>query len=363
MLSSRINTAILVFIALTGVAIVAMLATGVRGGPLDPPGPVASTQSNVIYQPASCAGFPIVLSAPGSYRLGGNITGCAGKDGIQISAGQISLDLGGFIVTGVPSSFDGIKNVGGNGNLSVSNGTIVLWGGNGLNLQDSSTSRVHNVISTYNGAQGIILGGTSALDHSTASANGGSGIFALPPAANMTISDCNADSNGQFGIYMDLVVGSTVDTCSVIGNGSHGIWVGDRARIVNNHVISNSGVGIYAGHSCYVENNDSSGNTAGIQASVNPGNCTVVNNKASANGFAGFYIAGTGGNTLVDSNHASGNGEYGFYIEALGPGYPNIVTRNFASANSPNDYFFGANTDAAPITTAALATDYMNISQ
>lgn len=77
---SRINTVLLMLMLL---AVIGLFATRAYGGPLDPPGPVASTQSNVIYQPGGCAGFPLVLSSAGSYRLGSNITGCAGKDGIR----------------------------------------------------------------------------------------------------------------------------------------------------------------------------------------------------------------------------------------------------------------------------------------
>ena len=367
-ITSRANTILLVLILAVGVGILAMLATGARGGPLDPPGPVASTQTNVIYQPASCAGFPIVLSAAGSYRLGSNITGCNAKDGIQITASRVSLDLGGFSVIGVPGSLDGIRNVGGNGNQNVSNGAIGLWAGDGLDLQDSITSRVHNVISTFNGGRGIVLGGTSALDQSTASANGAGGILSI--ATNVTISDCKADYNTGYGIRVSGG-GAVVDTCSVGGNTAGGINVGNIARIVSNHAISNTGQGIHTGHSCYIENNSSSWNTGDGYFVTNPGNCTVVNNKATANGGAGFVaggagsaIDGIGGYTLVDSNHASGNGSYGFDIRLANPGFPNIVTRNFASANLPNNYIFGANNDMGPIVTAGAAVNPMsNISQ
>ncbi len=68
-------------------ALIGALAGVVQGGPLDPPGPPASTLPLVeprtpIRQPASAAGFPIVISAPGSYYLAENITGVSGKDGI-----------------------------------------------------------------------------------------------------------------------------------------------------------------------------------------------------------------------------------------------------------------------------------------
>jgi len=42
-LGNRINTLLLVLLGLMGLAIIAMLATGVRGGPLDPPAAPAPT--------------------------------------------------------------------------------------------------------------------------------------------------------------------------------------------------------------------------------------------------------------------------------------------------------------------------------
>ena len=77
--------------------IVAALAGGAFAGPLDPPAPPASTQATLLFQPADCTGFPISIASPGSYRLAQNITlpaSCA-KDGINITAYPVDLDLGG----------------------------------------------------------------------------------------------------------------------------------------------------------------------------------------------------------------------------------------------------------------------------
>jgi hypothetical protein len=87
------------------IALIASFAGVVRGGPLDPPAPPASTLPLVeprtpIRQPASAAGFPIVISAPGSYYLAENITGVAGSAGIWIFANGVTLDLNGFALTG-----------------------------------------------------------------------------------------------------------------------------------------------------------------------------------------------------------------------------------------------------------------------
>lgn len=52
-LQGRINTGLLVFIALTGMVLVAMMASRVYGGPLDPSGPPASTMKTLDDIPPS----------------------------------------------------------------------------------------------------------------------------------------------------------------------------------------------------------------------------------------------------------------------------------------------------------------------
>jgi parallel beta-helix repeat protein len=316
----------------------------------------------VIYQPSSCAGFPIVLSAPGSYRLGGNITGCNAKDGIQITASNVSLDLGGFSVIGVPGSLDGIKQVGLNNQLNIANGTVTSWGGTGLNLTGSARSRVDNIIASSN-VDGITLDTATALSNSTASANAGTGISVVASALHVTIRDCNANFNNATGIEASGT-GTVVDSCEVGGNGDSGIVAGVSAQVVNNLVAYNGLNGISAQHSCYIENNSVAWNAGTGIAVFTPGNCTIVSNKATANGGPGFWIFGGGGYSLIDSNHASGNGDRGFEIGFANLGYPNIITRNFASANVNANYFIGAYNDAAPIVTAGAAVNPLsNISQ
>ena len=49
-----------------------------------------------------------VISQPGSYCLGSNVVGVAGKNGIKIDADNVTLDLAGFGVLGVGGSLSGI---------------------------------------------------------------------------------------------------------------------------------------------------------------------------------------------------------------------------------------------------------------
>lgn len=48
------------------------------------------------------------ISAPGSYYLTSNLVGLAGKTGIEIASANVTIDLNGFTLQGVPDSLNGI---------------------------------------------------------------------------------------------------------------------------------------------------------------------------------------------------------------------------------------------------------------
>ena len=76
--------------------------------------------------PGDGAGYPVILSLPGSYRLSGNLTVPISATGIQIAADGVSLDLNGFSITG-PGIFPGGGNAINGDNrkrIRVSNGSI-----------------------------------------------------------------------------------------------------------------------------------------------------------------------------------------------------------------------------------------------
>ena len=77
------------------------------------------------------------ITQPGSYYLTGNITGVAGKHGIEIAAPAngpgVTIDLMGFELTGVPGSLDGIAaTTAGARNIAIVNGAVRAWGGDGV---------------------------------------------------------------------------------------------------------------------------------------------------------------------------------------------------------------------------------------
>jgi hypothetical protein len=351
--TNRVNTFLLVLLVLMAGAIIGILANRAGAGPLDPPAAPSSTLHNIIYQPGSCAGFPIVISAPGSYLLGGDITGCPAKDGIEITTGNVTLDLSGHNVNGggiVRGSLVGIKNVGANGQLSILHGRVQLWGGVGIDLSGSSTAQIDHVVATGNGAYGVIIDGTSTVTNTTASANAVTGIAAF--GADNRIAACQADYIGDVGIKL-LGAGNVVENCEVGSNSGIGVSGANISRIVRNHVHNNVSHGIRVDDSSTVEDNSSEWN-GGDGILCGPNRCSVTGNSATANSGIGIEVSG--GLGIIEGNHALGNVQAGISVFPSNSGYPNVVLRNVGTANGLGNYSIGINNDAGPQGTAALST-------
>src|SRR5262252_4521225 len=93
------------------VPLLLVLAASVAlAGPLNPPpGPVASsyktlteveprTAINAANTPGD-SGCLFKITQPGSYYLAANVQGVAGKSGIDIASGNVTIDLNGFSLT------------------------------------------------------------------------------------------------------------------------------------------------------------------------------------------------------------------------------------------------------------------------
>ncbi len=253
------------------VALIASLAGVARGGQLDPPGPPASTLPLVeprtpIRQPASAAGFPIVISAPGSYYLAENITGVVGKDGIEVRADSVTIDLNGFALTGVPGSGHGIwaSDFVLLRALSIGHGAVQDWGADGINgdnahdgsyddlrldhnagggIRASGNSLISHVVAAANGAHGILMnnwaGEGGIIRDSTASLNDLDGIVVL---GNTLVVDNNSFSNGDSAIHA-YYSGSRIDSNNVSGAGT---MPAIHVEGSNNVIVRNSIRGVTA---------------------------------------------------------------------------------------------------------------------
>lgn len=116
---------------------------------------------------------------------------------------------------------------------------------------------------------------------------------------------CNG--NG-IGIDFSDINGAVVQNGMVRGMGSHGILLGENARVENVEVINNDDF--------------QGGNTAGIRC----GNtCTIKDSVASLNGRYGFF---TGNNSSILDSRAEGNEQGGIRV-----GSYSLLTRNVVYDN------------------------------
>lgn len=275
----------------------AALTRSSRAGPLDPPpGPVGPTyrtldevQPRVAVQtlPAGATALH-VISQPGSYYLTGHIEGVPGKDGIQIEADNVDLDLCGFTLQGVGGSLSGITSAGQYRNFSLRNGTVAGWGADGVNGNSLYACAIENLAADRNGGNGIRVSATSFV-RGCISTNNSTGISL---GNNSSCRQCVCGSNGV-GLYAqdlsavrscDLQFNNTgleggrfvvVEGCAFRG-GSVGLRLSDEAAALQNSFAYMSTAIQLVGSGCFVAQNVArnasyamgSGNTYGPIVSV-----------------------------------------------------------------------------------------------
>lgn len=243
--------------------------------------------------PGDTAGFPVTISASGSYRLTSNLNyPSATADAINLAASDVALDLNGNTIKGTntctvgpsgwvtscsESSFFGGAIVPAGVRHRVTNGRVVGARGIGIRLGDAS--EVRNVQVSDCSDDGIRVGWRSSISSVSAIGNGGSGIvgqqgsvlvrdsiainngfegiflsvgsissgnmananelFGITVGAGSTASGNTANGNGQSGIRSDL--GSTISGNTVLGNAGFGLSLGPQSGYRENVISSNTG--------------------------------------------------------------------------------------------------------------------------
>lgn len=296
--------------------VVFVLASSVAAGDLNPPagavgptpGPEPRTAINAANTPGN-ADCVYRISAPGSYYLTSGVTGQAGKSGIEIAAGNVSIDLMGFVVQGVVGSEDGIVISGDRNSITIRNGCVRGWGGDGVNL------------TTAGGISGSVGSMVESLRISNQDAATGLRVF-----SSTIVRDCTITGN-----LAALTAGGNclVEGCALADN-VFGISVGTDCRVVGTSVRGCTHTGIDADEgslvqSCTVASCDANGITAAKNGSVL--DCVVRDN-----GYSGISVLG---GCLVRGNTCAGNGRLsvsspGIFVNFAG----NRVEQNNCSANA-----------------------------
>jgi len=199
--------------------VVSLLACSVTiAGDLTPPsGPVVSTNRVTIHGPS--VSIPFVISEPGSYVLTGNITGVDGAHGIIIDASDVTLDLNGFAVIGVPGSNAGIVTTTAQAAITIVNGSVSSWGAGGISLGNTEAVRISRVISRANGGAGIDVGAASVVEDCTALSN----AVGISAGDGSAVRACVARSNRQDGVRLAAgCIATGVNASANLGDGIDG---------------------------------------------------------------------------------------------------------------------------------------------
>ncbi len=352
-ISTRTNTLLLVLILAVGIAIVAMLASGARGGPLDPTGPPSSTLPQVEPR-VPIDHVPFTISTPGSYFLIKSVTGPANTigNGITIASDDVTLDLNGFSVTGTGA--DGHNNYGFGINVSLNpshnivirNGVVRDWN-YGVVGDGAHQSRIEGVRALNNKLDGIRGGPDTTITDSSAASNGEYGIVSF----GGTVRHSEVDGNTKAGIFV-------TDNSVVKDNSAHnglgdGIAVANNATVEGNSVVANGGQGIVSSgdFDAIKDNLVKASATNGIfvlNSSSVEGN-TVVGNNTSAGGFSGILVAGT--RNTIAANHAPKN----LINDILVTGNLNLVRGNSTNHGVTDSGF--SNAIGPPVNNATIVTN------
>ena len=321
-----------------------------------------------------------VINQPGSYCLGSNVVGVAGKNGIRIDADNVTLDLAGFAVLGVGNSLNGIL-INGHFHIVIRNGSISGWSSHGLDGTNGALSRIEDLRTDANGGNGLVINSGSQVNNCVAAQNTGVGIAV---SNNVLVTGCVSSLNGGHGF--GLGTACTIKSCLAFGNTGAGITTGGvnyltvidcnantntgggiaalaRAFITSSTAEGNGVVGISVGASSTVSNCHASGNTGdgiiasngsavtGCTASANTGDGIEVDNLSriegntcQGNGVEGANGAGvhvTGRANRIDGNTVTRN-DRGIDVDSGG----NLVVRNDASLNPTNYDIAGGNENA-----------------
>ncbi len=312
------------------------VAVGVlSAGPLDPPaGPVTGTYKtlsdvepriaiNAINTPGD-ADSTFKITQPGSYYLAGNIAGVSGKHGIEVVAGNVTIDLNGFALTGVAGALDGVL-VSGSTNVAVLNGIVTNWR-NGLQLDSTRNARVEGILASGNSVDGIRLGTYAIARRCVVSNNGLNGITSFQStliescvARNNTgdgivagalgnVVRCESYANNGYGIRSTSSGYSLITECTVAENTLDGIRVASGVAVTRN-VVSFNGIGANSagiratGFDNRIEENSVTNNNKGIEVSAS-GNF-IARNIVTGSGANNWLIAANNVILVVVANNAA----------------------------------------------------------
>lgn len=323
-----------------GLAAACTLAlTSLAQGPLVPPGPPAATMKSLdqveprtlvsaVHTPGDAAST-FIISQPGSYYLGANLVGEAGKHGISIQAHNVTLDLGGFELDGGLSGLHGVDVPIAVSGLEIRHGAVRGWTAGGVRA-DSAQVLAEKLRLRDNGVAGLSVGVGSLIKDCVAQANAvgfragdrsqltgcvstGNTSHGFEVTASATLLDCTASGNGGHGFFAGAA--ATCQRCSATRNDLAGFVFGNGSTISDCTSGSNLREGFFGNRSVLARCNADSNGAAGggtILAGFLLSGCSVSHCNASNNAANGLEAA----SSTVTGCMATGNGLNGITATA-----------------------------------------------
>lgn len=226
------------------------------------------------------AGFPVVISEPGSYRLTGNLDVGIAVDGIVVQAAGVTLDLNGFEIVGTnscsgnpPETGITCDSTGGTIGIRAEEPNLTVRNGGVRNFQSTNI---------YCYTQGCLLEDIHVQEAGVGITTSGSAV----------IRGCTAERNSHAGILPipGEVPGLVIENNVARENGASGIVGGGNGIVRANVSYANFGDGIVAIGGTFVGNLVYDNHVDGLDLDAG----TVLDNVSTDNAGYGLKLASTG---------------------------------------------------------------------
>jgi len=312
-------------VSVLGLSVGALLLPAVFWQSVPKPGPVLPVGGPAPQVVQAISRLPFLIDSPGRYVLGGELTASprpprGAEAGIVIKADHVDLDLAGYalvgaegstvgVVASLPEKRDALYDV------CVHGGSLVQWGGSGVDLSVVQGARLYDLHASGNGTPkvasvGLRAGSAAVVRGCTAIENIGAGIIAgsasqvsdclcdrnglegFALAGQVTARQCSSTRNGRAGFLLDGA-GCTLADCTAAGNGADGVQAQEGASLRDCSASGNGGSGLSVGSGSFVRECLSTGNRGAGVATVG-GLCRIEDNHLVQNGGSAIETSGTG---------------------------------------------------------------------